>query len=309
MLSRDFPVDYESVSREEQIRRLVTEIKRSMLFFKQNFPQAHLYEILYSGDSDIVGTLSTTAREEFNVETSVMRFDDMLDPSGFRGDWNEFRFHIPAMAAAIGAAWRKTPGSGINLAPGKKAVPRAATDRLEAFAKVAAVCAVVMALMTGAYYYLQFSRINGSLAAVRLREIEVQPRVNQAYAIQQQRAIAMTRQALLKRIEPATNWLEAFRGLSFVVPESAVFESVQIANAPNPVMIVRGQMVAPSAAQANADFNAFFNKLRGLPLFSGVTMSQPLTVTNETGVLAVSGSVSPRSRVSFEMRCELTSNN
>jgi Tfp pilus assembly PilM family ATPase len=309
MMARDFPVDYHGIARDEQVIRLITEIKRSMLFFKQNFAQSRVKEIVYSGGAEITSTMSQASLEEMGVEGSVMKFDDMLDPTGFRGDFNEFRYHIPAMAAAIGAAWRKTPGTGINLVPGAKPSPRSAPERLGRLANIAAVLGVVLVLAVASWFYLRTLSVRAELAAMRVRADEVRPLAERAASVQQQRALARTRQAMLSRMQSGTDWLEVFRNLSFVVPESAVFDAIHIEAQPIPVMTIRGQMLAPSAAEANADFNIFFTNLRGLPLFSNITMSQPLTVASETAVVAASSPSVLQSRLSFEVRCELTPKN
>jgi Tfp pilus assembly PilM family ATPase len=309
MLTRDFPLDYDGIARNEQVSRLLTEMKRSILFFKQNFPQAQVQEIVYSGDSEMTATLSTESRYELGMETSVMKFDDMLDSSGFRGDFSEFRHHIPAMAAAIGAAWRKTPAAGINLVPGRKPAPRAATTGLDRLANAAAGIAILILLAAVTFFYLQSSSVRGALAVMRLREAEVRPKAEQAAAAREVRALAAAREAIIESTRPAADWLEVFRGLSLVVPESAVFDSVHIETNPNAVLTIRGQMLAASAAQANADFNAFFTRLRGMPSFSNIAMSRPLTVANETELVAAAATPGPRSRLSFEVKCELSPNN
>src|SRR6185295_14821907 len=59
LLSREIPFDYADMATDEQVERLVNELKRSTLYFRQNFPQAQLESIVFSGDHDILGTLAT----------------------------------------------------------------------------------------------------------------------------------------------------------------------------------------------------------------------------------------------------------
>src|SRR5712691_5604051 len=116
LLSREIHFESADMAQEEQAERLSNELKRSMLYFRQNFPQAQMDQIVFSGDNDILGTLATRSSEELGVPGSILRFEDNLDTSGFRGNWDEFRFHLSSLTAAIGAAWRKSPGiSGITL--------------------------------------------------------------------------------------------------------------------------------------------------------------------------------------------------
>ena len=119
LLCRDIPLRYGDVDQDQLYERLITEIKRSTLFFRQNFPQGEINEVLLSGESDMIGNLVSRAGDDLGIETNALRFDDNLDRSAFRGDWVEFRFSIPTLSAAFGAAWHKTPDAGLNLIPGK----------------------------------------------------------------------------------------------------------------------------------------------------------------------------------------------
>src|SRR5207244_2880227 len=59
LLSREVHFDPSNMDQEEQAQRLSSELKRSMLYFRQNFPQAQLDQINFSGENDILGTLAT----------------------------------------------------------------------------------------------------------------------------------------------------------------------------------------------------------------------------------------------------------
>jgi Tfp pilus assembly PilM family ATPase len=306
LLSRDITAEYEGMRQDEHVARLVTEVRRSLLFFRQNFPQSTLDQILFSGDSDIIGSLTTRSKEEIGIESSILRFDELLDQTAFRGDWDEFRYHLPALAVAIGAAWRKAPGAGINLLPGQTSSGRRPVN-LSGIGKYAAAASLAVTVLLGAYYLSQRGTVDGVLENLRNRQAQAQLKIDQAGPLQQQQAAAIARSAFLKGIAPITDWTELFRNISFVIPDTALFEAVQVEVAPKPTMVIRGHLRA-SMAQANADFTRLFNGLRGLPHFSSVTVSKPLSVVSETSS-ATPVSAVPTSQVSFEVRCELISRN
>src|SRR5207244_4949347 len=164
LLSREVRFDPTGMDQEEQGQRLINELKRSMLYFRQNFPQAQLEQINFSGENDLLAALVARSSEELGLEGSILRFEESLDTSAFRGNWDEFRFHLPSLAAALGTAWRKTPGiSGINLLPGKTHAKQEAGLNPTKIARAACVVASSIALVTTLYYF----RERGEIDAMR----------------------------------------------------------------------------------------------------------------------------------------------
>jgi Tfp pilus assembly PilM family ATPase len=306
LLSRDITVDYENTRQEEQVSRLITEVRRSLLFFRQNFPQSALDQILFSGESDIIGSLSTRSKEEIGIDSGILRFDELLDQTAFRGDWGEFRYHLPTLAVAIGAAWRRAPGTGINLLGGQTSSNRRSLN-LSGIGKYVAAGLLAITALTGVYYFSQRGSLDGLLEDLESRQAQAQLTLDQAGPLQQQQAIAQARSTFLKGVASVAEWTELLRALSFVVPDTALFESIQVEAAPKPTMVIRGHLRA-SMAQANADFTRFFNGLRSLPYFSSVTVSKPLSVVSQSSQ-ATPVAAARSSQVSFEVRCELISKN
>jgi Tfp pilus assembly protein PilN len=308
LLSREVHFDSAGLEPDEQAARLTNELKRSMLYFRQNFPQAQPDQMIFSGDHDVLGAFATRASEELGMPGNLLRFDDHLDISGFRGNWDEFRFHLSSLTAAIGAAWRKTPGlSGINLIPGKTQARQEAGLNLPKVARAACVIAAVIALVTTLY----FSREMGKIAALRTevsqRAAIVEPRLQQLMQFEASRNLAQQRSDFLKRIGTHADWTEIFRRISFIVPPTAVFEEMRVDGGDTSKITMRGYVLAPSAAEGNADFNRFFSALSGLSLFKNVTMPKPTIVS--VAELANTGRVAnvstQGSRVTFEVVCEL----
>lgn len=306
LLSREIPFDYADTAPEEQVDRLVNELKRSTLYFRQNFPRAQLDQILFSGDSDLLGTLATRSSEELGLSGSILRFEENLDTSGFRGNWDEFRFHLPALAAAAGAAWRKTPGAtGINLLPGKTQAREHAGINPTKIARVACAASIVVALGTAGYYVRQKGTTDAEIREAEQRASIVVPRLQLAKELEQRKASADEREAFMKRLGPRADWGEILRSLTFLIPDTTYFEYIRVEGSEKLQMTVRGRVMAPTAAQANADFNRFFSGIRGLAFFKAVTMPKPPEVTFEDIASTTSVAAQPRSTVSFELICEL----
>ena len=310
MLSREIHFDSAEMGQDEQADRFSNELRRSMLYFRQNFPQAQLDQIIFSGDNDILGSLATRSSEELGVPGSILRFEDNLDTSGFRGNWDEFRFHLSSLTAAIGAAWRKSPGiSGINLLPGKTQAKQEAGLNPAKIARAACVIAAVIALVTTLYYFREKGKIDELRHDVTERAAIVDPRLQQMVQFETSRNLAQQRSEFLKRIETRPDWTELFRSISFIVPTTAVFEEMRLEGGDTSKITIRGYVLAPSAAEGNTDFNRFFSALTALSLFRSVTMPRPTVVSVADSGSPIPGRVTnvsmPASKVTFEVVCEL----
>jgi len=306
LLSREIRFDYGDTAPDEQVERLVNELKRSTLYFRQNFPQAQLDQIVFSGDNDLLGTLATRSTEELGLNGSLLRFEENLDTSGFRGNWDEFRFHLPALAAAAGAAWRKAPGTtGINLLPGKTQAREQAGLNPAKIARIACAASILLVLGTSGYYVRNKGIADAEMRDAQQRVSIAGPRLQLARDLEQHKAVAIERDAFVKRLGARADWGEILRSLSFLVPETTYFEYIRVEGGEKLQMSIRGRVVAPTAAQANADFNKFFTGVRGLPFFKAVTMPKPPEVTFEDVTSTTSVAAQPRSNVAFEVVCEL----
>ena len=311
LLSREISFDVTDLAQDEQAERLSSELKRSTLYFRQNFPQAQLDQILFSGDNDLLGTLATRSSEELGIPGSILRFEENLDTSGFRGNFDEFRFHLPSMTAALGAAWRKTPGlSGVNLLPGKTAAKEQAGINPTKIARVACIVAVAIALIAGLYFFREKGKLDAAKRDLRQRASVVDPKLQEMQQFEARRAASEQRSAFLKRVGARTDWTELFRSLSHIVPASAVFDEIRLDGGNTPKVVIRGSVTAASS-EANSDFNHFLSALRNQPFFKNVTMPKPTTVTAVessaavTSVANAANTGAQRSKVTFEIECEL----
>ena len=307
LLSREIHFDPANMAPDEQVLRIVSELKRSTLYFRQNFPQAQLNQVIFSGDNDALGTLATQSTEELGIPGSIVRFEESLDTSTFRGNWDEFRFHLPGLTAALGAAWRKTAGSsGINLLPGKTQAKEQAGINPAKIAKVACVLAMAGSLTMGGYYLRETSAIAAERQQLIQRSAIVDPRLQELAELDSRRASAEQKAAFLHSIGARADWTELLRNLSFIVPPTAVFESIKVEGGTEMKLTLQGYLSASSAADGNADFNRFFNDLHGLSFFKAVTMPKPTTVSfiDAPATTPVS-TLQVRSKVSFEVVCLL----
>lgn len=288
LLSRDIQFEYGDVSNEELTGRLVTELKRSSLFFRQNFPQANIDEMLFSGDNKLLGSLAAASKQEFGVESGMVRYEDLLDTSGLRGDWDTLRFNLPALSVALGAAWRKTPGEGVNLLPNSKPASRksAAVGRL---AKFLVPTAAAMVLFSGSYYFAAKSKIEPRQKQLQQKKAELQGIL--AAAGEKQR-VAERDAAIVKMTKP-TELTEVLRSLGFVTPDTAALENIQVQKREKPVLVIKGSIVG-SFTRTFGDLNTFLGNLRQIPGIANV--KQKVSPSESEGEMT---------RIRFEVECDL----
>jgi Tfp pilus assembly PilM family ATPase len=288
LLSRDIQFEYGDLSSEELTGRLITELKRSSLFFRQNFPQANIDEMLFSGDNKLLGALSAAAKQEFGVESGMVRYEDLLDTSGLRGDWDTLRFNLPALSVALGAAWRKVPGEGVNLLPNSKPASRksAAIGRL---AKFLVPTAAAMVLFSGSYYFAAKSKIEPRQKQLQQKKNELQGVLS---AAGEKQRIA-DRDAAVVRMTKATEITEVLRSLGWVTPDSASFETIRVEKKDKAVLFIKGS-IAGSLTRTFTDLSTFMGNLRQIP---GISNVKPKISPSE--------SEGDTTRIRFEVECEL----
>jgi Tfp pilus assembly PilM family ATPase len=288
LLAREIQFDYADLSQEEQTGRLITELKRSSLFFRQNFPQANVDEIVLSGDNKLLGAIAAAAKQELGIEAGILRFDDLLDTSGLRGDWDTLRYNLPVLSVALGAAWRKNPGIGINLLSTSKSSSRrsATAGRL---AKFLVPASMALVLLSGGYYYAAKSRTEPLRAELEQKNQVLQSILAGAGDLQRQ----ADRDAMVVRLTTSTEWTELFRRLSFVVPDTALIESIQIEKKDKANLVIKGSIVG-SISSANSDFNTL---VASLGQVQGIASVKNNTPTNEFQ--------GGKTVIRFEIQCQL----
>ena len=257
----------------------------------------------------MIGSMVSRANEDLGTESNVLRFDDNLDSASFKGEWDEFRFHIPSLSAAFGVAWHKTPETGVNLLPGKASF-KEGPPIYQKLIKVAAIITLAVFLAAGFRYFMGSRQLRADQLDIGARIAELEPRLAEGAAALVERDLALTRRAFMGRMASDTGWEETFRSLSIIVPDTAVFETIQVEGGDSPALVITGYLRGGAQGQATADFNQFFEELRNLEHFPSVEMSQPLSVSYENAPLTDSeGALTSgvTSRATFEVRCLLNS--
>jgi hypothetical protein len=283
----------------------MTEIKRSTLYFRQNFPQDQIDEVLFSGEDDMVGSLVARATDELGTPAKALRFEDNLDRSSFRGEWDEFRYHIPSLAAAFGAAWHRTPDSGLNLLPGRPDSQQSQTRWGQALRGAAAVGVAALAISAGRYG-LGVRSVRAEREAIAAELSELAPGIDQGAATDRQRGVASQQRTFLAGMASEVDWASMFREVGLALPASGVMNNMGISGPDTPALIMRGSFRGPDSL-ATEDFERFLAAIQELKHFASVEMASQPRVSSDGAFQGDDGNA-VITTVTFEMRCVLTSN-
>ena len=176
--SRETKLDFDRIPKDTLVKRLITEIKQPISWFRQTFPQLRIGQILFSGTGTFLRALADQCKEELGVDTGFIQYEDHLDLTSFRGDWLEFRQHLPSLSAAIGAAW-STPVAG-QKKRGAQIIAGTAVAAIALFTTIA-----------GIYFSSRTTNLSRPPEDLKARPPEVQSRITLPPDVPQLPALAV----------------------------------------------------------------------------------------------------------------------
>src|SRR6202035_4834274 len=110
--------------------------------------------------------------------------------------------------------------------------------------------------------FAEISRIDTKQAEIRRRSVAVQQFLDQAIQEAGRKQMIENRNAFIQSVSASRDWAEVLRSLSFVVPDTAVFDSVRIDQKGKAALVIQGSVEAESLDGAYAEFNHFFGTLK-----------------------------------------------
>jgi len=166
---------------------------------------------------------------------------------------------------------------------------RKPTTSVGRLARFLVPASIALMLSTGGYYYAAKSKIDPRRSQLQQKDQALQAILNEA----DERQRIAERNAAIRSMTKQVAWSEIFRSLSFVIPETALIETVHFEKEGKPVLVIRGSIVG-SLSRAQTDFNAFVGSLRRIPGIRGVRANNPPSET-----------ANGQTRIRFEVECEL----
>ena len=276
--SRQFPI--------EGKESILSEVKRSVHYFKQRFRGEDIDRVIISRDrGEDLDRVMENLREALGVEVSI--FDPVLglDLNLLGGRHKEWEQASPGLAVILGLLGESLKEPLINLVPARF---KKGKRRLH---EVLLALAVVFVLVTG---YAGLSWHTESIKAT-LRQKEAI--LEEARSKERQKDLYNKYFSFLQEAEHSRyKWVEAFRFLSLTVTDGMVFHSLKAERMRGGLYLsINGEVMAADAFTAQEIFNRFYSRFKSSPLFSNIELMPIDIIRTEK----------QRSKADFKIRFQL----
>ena len=264
--------------------RLLIEVNRSLLYFKQRFRGEGVSLAILSGEAynleEVVGSFQSSLGIEAALFSPVSAF--RTDSLGDRAD--KLGRIFPSLALPVGAALQSLRAAKLNF------VPIAYINRHKAKARrviMIAASVVLMIAMTVGYVLVRNSRVELEELIAQNEDQKVvaqlTKKMDDIAEVSAQRELAKTRLAFLERLNKGNNRIEMlFKALSNYIPDNAVLLSLALDHANADSTEIVGQVTAGNVAESDKSFAGFYNQLKNSGLFAKI--SEPdISTRSENG--------------------------
>ena len=253
------------------IDRVLTELNRSFLFYKQQFRGKIVKKIILAGEGAGLHAIRSALNQELEQEVDIFLPTGFLDTTHLEVDHKELQSVLPSLAISIGLCLKENRKYRINLMPLEIVEQKQLRVRKVALGGVSAI--VFLALLFG---YLGLVR---SVSTQRKMLFEQQvfwrefaPLVDNLTQVQRERTLFQLRQSTLDNvINSGGLWKDRLKSLSIFVPDEMLFHRLQTKKRENTYLLeITGDVIAESAAAAQTIFNDFYHEMDQCPLFAGI---------------------------------------
>ena len=297
LFARELPWGHEADPSADAVgARLASELRRSVLFFKQTF-RASVDYIGLCGDMPNLRALTAPLGEALSVPVQIGDSMTGIDAAAVPEPADEFRAALAALRLTIAAGSELAPP--INLLPASVRVGRESRARaIRLTATVAASLGVVVA----AYFFVgrTASRYEADKARLEQQLGTLAPEVRRREELRQVYAQAESQRSALAAFDSQgprlTRLLEA---LSAATPDAIVLSSIKAeADGLAWKTTVNGIAVTSDAASGQAAVNAMLRSLAQSP-FAGAPVEPP-AFRMVSGAGAAAGTSGDRTRILAE---------
>ena len=253
----------------EYIDRVFTEINRSFLYYKHQFRGKIVNKIILGGELTQLDVIKDSLEKRFEQDIDIFSPTEYLDTTSLGEQQKAFQKLLPSLATSLGLCLKDIGKvKKINL------MPQEIVERKQLFVRKVAMgtfsVILLLSLLTG-YLFLSKSVSNQQKILFKQQVFwsEMAPLVNNLTRVERERKLYQSRQLILDNfLYSWTLWHDILKGLSLVVPNEMLFHLVKIKkNGKGYQINIKGEVIAESAASAQATFNRFYFDLERYPFF------------------------------------------
>jgi len=294
--SREFAHEGKGFS-EEQV---LSEVKRSIHYFKQHFRGEELERIITGGKvKEELDTIRGNLEENLEVKTEIFDPTHGLDLSLVKGRSKEWEKVLPNLAIVLGLVGQYPRDAVINLIPPK--IKR----REKEFKKRAVAGSLAAVILLG--FAITYGGLSQSLKSrndiLRQKEAalkKIQPFLDKARISEEKRNRYDKSLSFLDLKKKRAPWVKALRILSLIVPDKMVFQSLKAERIEDGWQLnIKVEVVAADSYTVQKNFNQFYSQFRYSPIFSNIEL-MPLNIIR----FKESGKEEKR-KGDFEIKCRL----
>jgi len=251
------------------IDRVFTEINRSLLYHKHQFRGKVVNKIILGGELTQLDVIKDSLEERFEQDIDIFSPTEYLDTTSLGEHQEAFQKLLPSLATSLGLCLKDIgKAKKINL------MPREIVERKQLFVrKVAMGTFSVILLLSLLIGYLFLSKSVSNQQKILFKQqvfwSEMAPLVSNLTCVERERKLYQSRRLILDNfLYSWTLWHDILKGLSLVVPNEMLFHLVKIKkNGKGYQIDIKGEVIAESAASAQATFNRFYFDLERYPFF------------------------------------------
>ena len=295
LFAREMAWGHESVAGTENRTsdRLASELRRSVLFFKQTF-RSSVDEVVLCGDMPNLRALTAPVSSAIAMPVKTLDSLNGIDAIAVPQPAEEFRRNVAALRLAIATGADAAPPA--NLLPAAIRTSRTARAQM---VKIAGAVAASVVLTLGAYLLLQRSASAYERERDQINQeiVRLEPEADRMSGQRQASIQAIAQRAAIGAFDTQGPRLaRVLEALSAGTPESIMLSSIAVqAEGVSWRVTVSGLAVAGDAASGQAEVNALIARASASPFIGAPVRPPALRVLSGRG--AANGSVNDRALV------------
>ena len=247
-------------SDSEYIDGVFTEINRSLLYYKHQFRGKIVNKIILGGKLTQLEAIKDSLKGRFEQDIDIFSPTAYFETTSLGTHQKSFQKLLPSLAISLGLCLKDIgKAKKINL------MPREIVEQKQLFVRKVAMgilsVILLLSLLTG---YLFLSKSVSDQQKILFKQQvfwrEMAPMVNNLTQVERERKFYQSRLLILDNfLHSWALWHDILKGLSLVVPNEMLFHLVEVKkNGKDYQIDIKGEVIAKSAASAQATFNQFY---------------------------------------------------